>query len=217
MFFAMADLNLNPLQEPAAEASAPVKAPPPASHSQPQADANEEDSSGARRMDRPRTARRAPPKVQTNVAPKDTRPTSKQSDSRGAVKVIAEGDAVEDDDDDAGDLSAVQVGAGQRGIGQGRHEMDGDHGMLVKKMMQKEQALVSNEGSGQHDQGAIKALHQTDNERQRTVVSPFHAYSLFSDACIECCSLLTRGTCSSLWQLWSCTCGSQYGENAVPL
>ena len=49
-----------------------------------------DDDSVGRRMERPRTALRGPPKVQTNTAVRDTRPTSKQDVSRGA-KVI-EGD-----------------------------------------------------------------------------------------------------------------------------
>ena len=51
-----------------------------------------------RRMERPRTALRGPPKVQTNTAVKDTRPTSKQDPVRTA-RVIGEGDAESDDDD----------------------------------------------------------------------------------------------------------------------
>lgn len=145
------------------------KAPPPAAQPQPQADVNEDDSN-SRRLGRPTTARRAPPKVQSNVATKDTRPTSKQSELRPTVKVIAEGDAIDDDDDD-GDLSAVQVGAGQRGMAQARHDMDGDHGMLVKNMLQKEQALVNNDGQDHREDGIAGTQHE-DKERQRTVVRP---------------------------------------------
>jgi hypothetical protein len=156
-----------PEQEREPQPETPTKkAPPPAAQPQPQA---EEDDSNSRRMGRPTTARRAPPKVQSNVATKDTRPTSKQSELRPAVKVIAEGDAADDDDDD-GDMSAVQVGAGQRGMGQARHDMDGDHGMLVKNMLQKEQALVNNDGQDHREDGAV-SQHE-DKERQRTLVRP---------------------------------------------
>lgn len=154
-----------PEQEREPQPETPTKkAPPPAAQPQPQA---EEDDSNSRRMGRPTTARRAPPKVQSNVATKDTRPTSKQSELRPAVKVIAEGDAADDDDDD-GDMSAVQVGAGQRGMGQARHDMDGDHGMLVKNMLQKEQALVNNDGQDHREDGPV--MQHEDKERQRTLV-----------------------------------------------
>jgi hypothetical protein len=57
-----------------------------------------DDDGDRRRMERPRTALRGPPKVQTNTAVKDTRPTSKQDPVRTA-RVIGEGDAESDEDD----------------------------------------------------------------------------------------------------------------------
>jgi hypothetical protein len=97
-----------------------------------------EDDGDRRRMERPRTALRGPPKVQTNTAVKDTRPTSKQDPVRTA-KVIGEGAVDSDDDDDKDAL----LGGGGGAVHQSRPDRSeisaAGHGALVRNMLEMDQ------------------------------------------------------------------------------
>jgi len=121
-------------------------------------------------MERPRTALRGPPKVQTNTAVRDTRPTSKQDASRGA-KVIGEGDAASDDEDDAGGA----LGGGniiQHGGRGERAEVTAEgHGALVRNMMN---AKADMDTDGRPDSGSAAAASENlvglnlNKDRQKT-------------------------------------------------
>eukprot|EP00960_Hanusia_phi_P067477 766639-Hanusia_phi.AAC.5 len=101
----------------------------------------DDDLGASRRLERPRTALRAPPKVQTNVTAKDTRPDSKQQ-NRQAAKVIAEGETNDDDDDD-GFLGAIgSVASVNTGSNQPSSKPSEGHGMLVRNMLQAEADIV---------------------------------------------------------------------------
>ena len=129
-----------------------------------------DDDSVGRRMERPRTALRGPPKVQTNTAVRDTRPTSKQDASRGA-KVIGEGDAASDDEDDAGGA----LGGGniiQHGGRGERAEVTAEgHGALVRNMMN---AKADMDTDGRPDSGSAAAASENlvglnlNKDRQKT-------------------------------------------------
>jgi TRAF3-interacting protein 1 len=115
---------------------APAPAPAPAAPAPAQAEANEFQPPGDRRpMERPQTARRAPPKVKTNEV--DGRPTSgkpEQQEVRGdGPRVIGEGED-SDDDDDGMIMEAPPPlqGAPESGAA--------EHGGLVENLMAAQEA-----------------------------------------------------------------------------
>ena len=124
-----------------------------------------DDDAVGRRMERPRTALRGPPKVQTNTAVRDTRPTSKQDALRGA-KVIGEGDDGSEDEDDAGGAlgGGDIIHHGSRGE---RAELSAEgRGALVRNMMNAKADMDADAG-GDGVPGASENIVDLNRNKDR--------------------------------------------------